>query len=153
MVTTTDFSDERPTNQLGFAEMREECHTRLSRGGQTENSEVPNVIMYGSSVTFHSELYDATGKHVGVSDGIAVVYADPDDGSMRQVCSATDTFADGTVFWSGTYPMFPARDSRAVPAVGMSGRYTGHRGMRHFQLLERPDATKSLIRSRLLFDD
>lgn len=140
--------------ELGFADLREECHTKLGAGGQTEpNDEVPYAVTYGASVTFHSELFDSEGNHVGASDGIVAVYADPDDGHVRQVATATDTFADGAVTWSGTYPMFPTRVSRALPAIGTSGRYLGRHGMRHFQLIERPDVTTSIIKSHLLFDD
>jgi hypothetical protein len=103
----------------------------------------------GHSVDFTDEILDADGNVIGTSKGLAVVYGNPADGSMRQLVNATDELPTGTVRWSGTYPMEPIDMDHSIPAVGTSGAFLGLVGTRKFQYVERPNDTTTILRSSL----
>jgi Allene oxide cyclase barrel like domain len=133
--------------------IKEICHTTVRHGGNAPIDESISInVNFGASVNFTDELYDEDGNQIGTSEGLSVVFADA-DGTMMQVVSAADRFPDGTVVWTGTYPMFPINEPRSVAAYGISGRYDGKKGTRGFQLLERPDAGTSIIKANLVLDD
>jgi hypothetical protein len=102
----------------------------------------------GHNVDFSDEIFDADGKVIGTSTGLAVVYGGP-DGSMRQQVAATDVLPGGTVLWTGTYPMEPIDTDHSIPAVGTSGVFLGMVGTRKFQYVDRPNDTTTILRSSL----
>jgi Allene oxide cyclase barrel like domain len=104
----------------------------------------------GTHCSFYDEIFDAEGNQIGTAQGIAVVFADADSGELKQVVSATDHLADGTICWTGTYPMYPVTTDHEVLAVGTSGQYRGMIGKRYFQFQERPNEETSILRSRIV---
>jgi hypothetical protein len=140
---------------ISLEDIKEICHTTISFGGQAKAEGGAEFVAHqfnlGSSVRFVDELYDADGKQIGTVQGYAVTFADT-DGTIMQITSAVDEYEDGSVAWSGTYPMFPTGGNKTVPAYGLSGRYHGLIGTRGFQLLERPDAGTSIIKASLYLD-
>lgn len=110
--------------------LREVIHTEVNY------EERPGV---GHSVAFTDEIYDADDNLIGTCSGLSVVFSDPSDGHLRQLVSATDTFPDGTVHWSGAYDMHPGDAEHAVPAFGTGGRYLGMAGRRAWRMTDRPD--------------
>lgn len=104
----------------------------------------------GTHCDFNDDIFDSQGSQIGTAQGIAVVFADPDSGELKQLVSATDYLPDGTIAWTGTYPMYPVNTDHSVLAVGTSGRFLGMTGKRYFQLVERPDEGTSILRSRIV---
>jgi hypothetical protein len=140
------------TTGIVLENIKEICHTTINFGGPAESGDGATFgVHLGSSVSFVDELYDADGKQIGTVKGTSVIFGDT-DGSVMQIVSAADEYEDGTVAWSGIYPMFPATDPKSVPAYGVSGRYLGLKGTRGFQLLDRPDPETSLIKASLVLE-
>ena len=124
-----------------FSDAKEISHTTVRMEAR------PGV---GHSVDFTDEIFDAEGNVIGTSKGLAVVFGNPEDGSLWQLVSATDTLPGGTVLWTGTYPMEPIDMDHPVPAVGTGGAYAGMVGVRRFQYVDRPDAKTTITRSSLV---
>lgn len=131
---------------ISLENIKEVCHIEIKTGGPDASG-----VNLGASVTFHDELYDEDGSKLGVGEGTAVVFG-ASDGTLMQIVSATDQFLDGTVVYTGTYPMFPMDEAKAVTAIGTSGRYLGKHGTRSFQLVNRQDAETSIIKGSLFLD-
>ncbi|MFC4048766.1 hypothetical protein ACFOY4_03640 [Actinomadura syzygii] len=137
---------------ITLEDIKEICHTTIVFGGKPESGEGAQFgVNLGSSVEFEDELYDADGTQIGTATGTSVIFSRP-DGTIMQIVSARDDYADGSVTWSGTYTMFPVTEPKSVPAHGISGRYHGLAGTRTFQLLDRPDPETSLIKSSLVLN-
>ncbi|MFI5916526.1 hypothetical protein [Dactylosporangium sp. NPDC051541] len=124
-----------------FSDVKEISHTDVRMETR------PGV---GHSVDFSDEIFDAEGNVIGTSKGLAVVFGNPEDGSLWQQVSATDTLPEGTVLWTGTYPMEPIDKDHSIPAVGASGSYLGLVGFRRFQYVERPNDKTTILRSSLV---
>jgi hypothetical protein len=131
---------------ISFENIKEICRIEIRPGGPD-----PSGVNIGASVTFHDELYDEDGNKLGTGEGTAVLF-NASDGAIMQIVYAIDEFLDGTVVYTGTYPMFPMDEAKVVSAIGTSGRYLGKRGTRSFQLLNRQDAETSIIKGSLFLD-
>lgn len=128
--------------------LREVCHTKVHQETR------PGV---GHHVTFTEELYDSDGKLVSTSEGMAVVFGDPVDGSLMQLMTATETLDDGVISWTGTVRQEnPNGDGFVVnrlPAIGVSGRYAGKTGTRTFKFVERPDMNTTIAEATIFMED
>ncbi|MFF7558165.1 hypothetical protein ACFZA9_35325 [Streptomyces olivaceus] len=128
--------------------LREVCHTTVHRETR------PGV---GHHVTFTEELYDSDGGLVATSEGMAVVFGDPEDGSLMQLMTATEKFADGVISWTGTVRQEnPAGGEFVVnefPVIGVSGRYAGKTGTRTLKFVERPDENTTIAEATLFMED
>ncbi|MFF3857258.1 hypothetical protein [Micromonospora sp. NPDC002575] len=128
--------------------LREVCHTNVHRETR------PGV---GHHLTFTEELYDVEGNLVSTSEGMAVVYGDPTDGSLMQLMTATERLADGTISWTGTVRQEDPAGTEFVvnsfPAIGVSGRYAGKTGTRTFKFVERPDEHTTICEATIYMED
>ncbi|MFE3022064.1 hypothetical protein [Streptomyces sp. NPDC059256] len=128
--------------------LREVCHTTVHR------SSSPGV---GHHVTFTEELYDSSGNLVSTSEGMAVVFGNPEDGSLMQLMTATEKLTDGVISWTGTVRQEdPAGNEFVVnrlPVIGVSGRYAGKTGTRTFRFVERPDANTTIAEATIYMED
>jgi Allene oxide cyclase barrel like domain len=131
---------------ISIENIKEVCRIEIRTGGPDASG-----VNLGASVTFHDELYDEDGNKLGIGEGTAVVFG-ASDGTLMQIVSAIDEFLDGTVVYTGTYPMFPMDEAKVVSAIGTHGRYLGKRGTRSFRLLNRQDAETSIIKGSLFLD-
>lgn len=93
----------------------------------------------GDRVTFHNEIFDASGAQIGTSDGGALLFAGSNGGLYERI-AAVDTFADGRVSWTGNVLISSAASGadQAVGALGVTGRYHGKSGTRHFRVVGSP---------------
>jgi Allene oxide cyclase barrel like domain len=128
--------------------LREVCHTNVHRETR------PGV---GHHLTFTEELYDADGALVSTSEGMSVVYGNPDDGSLMQLMTATEKLIDGVISWTGTVrqedPAGAKFGVNRFPAIGVSGRYAGKTGTRTFKFVERPDEYTTICEATIYMED
>ncbi|MFJ7250814.1 hypothetical protein ACIQWA_40105 [Kitasatospora sp. NPDC098652] len=128
--------------------LHEVCHTTVHRETR------PGV---GHHLTFTEELYAADGTLVSTSEGMAVVYGNPADGSLMQLMTATETLADGVISWTGPVAQEDPNGTEfrvnSFPAIGVSGRYAGKTGTRTFKFVERPDEHTTICVATISMED
>ncbi|MGP4029183.1 allene oxide cyclase barrel-like domain-containing protein [Actinomadura sp. 3N407] len=128
--------------------LREVCHTTVHRETR------PGV---GHHVTFTEELYDPDGNLVSTSEGMAVVFGNPEDGGLMQLMTATEKLADGVISWTGTVRQEDPNSGEfavnRLPAIGVSGRYAGKTGTRTFKFVERPDDHTTIAEATIYMED
>jgi hypothetical protein len=110
----------------------------------------------GSSVTYYSDLLDADGTKIGTTvDGFGLVFIDPADARLKEVVQATDTFADGTVFWTGVVDIaaISQGEPQSATAFGATGRYRGMVGTRTIRMVARETPTTSVFSMDLELDE
>lgn len=133
---------------MNLENLREVCHTTVHRETR------PGV---GHSVTFTDALYDTDGDLVSTAEGMAVVYGNPEDGSLMQLMTATEKLKDGTISWTGSVRQEdPAGTEFAVNsflAIGVSGRYAGKTGTRTFRFVERQDEHTTICEASIVMAD
>lgn len=128
--------------------LREVCHTAVHRETR------PGV---GHHLTFTEELYDADGTLVSTSEGMSVVYGDPETGGLMQLMTATEKLADGVISWTGPVAQEDPNGAEfrvnSFPAIGVSGRYAGKTGTRTFKFVERPDEHTTICVATIFMED
>ncbi|WP_157420330.1 allene oxide cyclase barrel-like domain-containing protein [Actinomadura kijaniata] len=128
--------------------LREVCHTNVHMETR------PGV---GHHVTFTEELYDSDGNLVATSEGMSVVYGDPETGGLAQLITATEKLGDGTIQWTGTVRQEDPNGTefavQRIPAIGVSGRYAGKTGVRTFKFVERPDQHTTIAEATIYMED
>ncbi|WP_433124951.1 allene oxide cyclase barrel-like domain-containing protein [Micromonospora sp. CA-240977] len=104
----------------------------------------------GDRVTFHNEIFDASGVQIGTADGGALIYTGS-DGALYERIVAVDTYSDGRVSWTAQVLISSANsgEDQTATAVGLTGRYAGKTGARHFQVVGATEAGEPLFASSL----
>ncbi|MET8044281.1 hypothetical protein ABZU25_25865 [Micromonospora sp. NPDC005215] len=104
----------------------------------------------GDRVTFHNEIFNASGVQIGTADGGALIYTGS-DGALYERIVAVDTYTDGRVSWTAQVLIASAGsgEDQTATAVGLTGRYAGKTGARHFQVVGATEAGVTLFASSL----
>jgi Allene oxide cyclase barrel like domain len=147
-VPETDAVPETIKGEIVISDLREVSHLTIhTPEGAQEGA--------GSIVTYYSDLIDATDAKIGTTvEGFGLVYHDPGDGRMMELISATDEFADGSIFWTGTVDInsIARGEAQVFRAFGVSGRYRGKSGTRSIVMIAR-EATTSVFSTSLSLCD
>ncbi|ASW55699.1 hypothetical protein [Plantactinospora sp. KBS50] len=102
----------------------------------------------GDTVVFHDEVFNTAGDLVVTGEGTALVYTNPQDGTLWEWLAVTVQMPSGGTFF-GTVPISiadaVAGNPQTIPLVGSSGDMLGKTGLWKFSLLGYTNPTLSLF--------
>ncbi|GAA2157758.1 hypothetical protein GCM10009760_60170 [Kitasatospora kazusensis] len=142
--------------------MSGDANTEISFNGLKEISHIEMHLPEsgkegpGTTVTFYCELLDADGRQIGKTvEGFGQVYLDPADKRVKELVTATDELADGSIFWTGVIDIesIIKGEPQIARAFGTSGRYRGKVGTRSLTIVGREDATTTVFTTEISLTD
>ncbi|QMU71580.1 hypothetical protein [Streptacidiphilus sp. P02-A3a] len=107
--------------------------------GSVQDLGGPYPESIGGSSTYLDYLYDSSGKKVATVYGKANVSLRLKNGDLAEYSDEQIEFADGVIQTQGFYDITAAAKKGTweyLPAIGVSGRYQGMVGQRHFEITQ-----------------